>query len=199
MARWLELVEFTSACGISLLFDLNIMLGRRTDAKSPGAGTDIKSGAGTGDRPGSARAGGGGFDVSNIRSLLEYTAERGLDVWGFELGNEKQVIYRCMSIYLCPAIPPCLCDLWSFNLFLMTISQVELTPIQVDLCNLYPISMTISQVQLTPIEVAEALGQVKAIIDELWPGADNDARPRLVGPALNPRPDWLEEMMMVGP
>jgi len=140
MARWLELVEFTSACGLSLLFDLNIMLGRRTDAKSPGAGTDIKSGAGTdiksgagiGDRPGSARAGGGGFDVSNIRSLLEYTAERGLDVWGFELGNEKQVIYRCMSIYLCPAIPPCLCDLWSFNLFLMTISQVELTPIQVD-------------------------------------------------------------------
>ena len=119
MARWLELVEFTSACGLSLLFDLNIMLGRRTDAKSPGAGTDIKSGAGTGDRPGSARAGGGGFDVSNIRSLLEYTAERGLDVWGFELGNEKQVIYRCMSIYLCPAIPPCLCDLWSFLIFFL--------------------------------------------------------------------------------
>jgi hypothetical protein len=59
--------------------------------------------------------------------------------------------------------------------------------------------VTILQVELTPIEAAEALGQVKAIIDELWPGADDDARPRLVGPALNPRPDWLEEMMVVGP
>jgi hypothetical protein len=110
MARWLELVEFASACGLSLLFDLNVMLGRKTDPKSPaGAGTDIKSGAGNGVGPGSARAGGSGFDVSNIMSLLEYTAGRGLDVWGFELGNEKQVIYRCMSIHLCPAVPPCMC------------------------------------------------------------------------------------------
>lgn len=72
--------------------------------------------------------------------MLEYTAARGLPVWGFELGNEKQIT-------------------------------------------------------LTPKETADALSQVRTIIDELWP--DDANRPVLIGPALNPRPDWLQEMLEV--
>jgi len=48
-----------------------------------------------------------------------------------------------------------------------------------------------------PEDAAGCFNEVRAIIDGLWPEPSD--RPRLVGPAMNPRPDWLTKFLLAMP
>lgn len=50
---------------------------------------------------------------------------------------------------------------------------------------------------LTAEDTADCFKQVRGIINQLWPQAAD--RPRLVGPAMNPRPDWLTRFLIAMP
>ena len=46
---------------------------------------------------------------------------------------------------------------------------------------------------LSPNQTATALKELRGMVNELWP---NPAfRPRVIGPDLNPRPDWMKLML----
>jgi len=47
--------------------------------------------------------------------------------------------------------------------------------------------------QLSPEQTATALSTLRLMVNELWPLAWK--RPRVIGPDLNPRPDWLHQML----
>ena len=46
---------------------------------------------------------------------------------------------------------------------------------------------------LSPEQTATALSTLRQMVNELWPVAEK--RPRVIGPDLNPRPDWLHQML----
>jgi hypothetical protein len=46
---------------------------------------------------------------------------------------------------------------------------------------------------LSPEQTATALKQLRGMVNELWP--TKSQRPRVIGPDLNPRPDWLQLML----
>lgn len=65
--RWKELVTLSKDTGNKVVFGLNELVGR----------TRVKDKVWT-----------GAWDTSNTRKLLQYTKDAGLEVYGFELGNE---------------------------------------------------------------------------------------------------------------
>lgn len=50
---------------------------------------------------------------------------------------------------------------------------------------------------LSPAETAARFLEVRGLLDALWPRPSD--RPRLVGPAMNPRPDWLTQFLTAMP
>eukprot|EP00038_Savillea_parva_P011457 m.197685 g.197685 ORF g.197685 m.197685 type:complete len:577 (-) comp20191_c0_seq1:24-1754(-) len=76
-ARWEEIIEFAEACGLRIVFGLNIMYGRGAD-------------------------GTGSWDPSNARALLTYTATHHPSFkHGFGLGNEKEFVLDAVDTAGC--------------------------------------------------------------------------------------------------
>jgi heparanase 1 len=94
-SRWDEVLGFAKETGVDVAFTVNVMYGRNCTVrckKQPCAGGN--TGYGTCSP----------WDPSNALALLKYTAQKGLHIGGFEVGNEKEHVLTpadyasCMQI-----------------------------------------------------------------------------------------------------
>ena len=73
MARWEEILTYANDTGLTVVFGLNVMYGRNCTAPPAPAVPTCTA-----------------WDPSNAMALLEHTAQLGLPIGGFEVGNEKE-------------------------------------------------------------------------------------------------------------
>eukprot|EP00750_Incisomonas_marina_P029050 INCI7031.9.p1 GENE.INCI7031.9~~INCI7031.9.p1 ORF type:complete len:612 (+),score=63.50 INCI7031.9:363-2198(+) len=141
MGRLEELCEFASNTGLSMAFGLNAVWGRKDhDLNNP-------------------------LDFTNIEALLAYVSSQKLEIFGFELGNEK-----------CGPPPPILAGSVPFFHWLSIMVTWTKQPLHLSLVALF-------------LWCTYCLGdywKLKGLLEKYWP--DAKSRPRLIGNDCNTNP-----------